>query len=174
MRSDLPLVVIEINAICCLRDLVRERVSVEQVLEHLVGDAEIGELPRTSGCTPQDFVLLFDRIHAEEPEAHILYLAYSACTTCSFESALVAAKGRDYVTAIDTKSVSAGQGLVVTNVARFLQENPDAELSEEVQAFAVERMRAAGFEEIEWVNTGCVISSHCGPGSFGIASFSAE
>lgn len=35
------------------------------------------------------------------------------------------------------------------------------------------RMKAAGFEEIEWVNTGCVIASHCGPGSFGVATLAA-
>ena len=229
-----------------------------------------GELPRTSGCTPQDFFTLFDRIHEEEPEAHIVYLAYSACTTCSYESALIAAQDRDYVTAIDTKSVSSGQGLVVTNVARFLESNPDVSidelvayinnqikqvrmmfipggleflraggrlsngaylgaqllrikpvveivdgkliatkkmrgsmekacaqatdaflsennpdttrvilirnegLSESIQEMAYNRMKEAGFKEIDWVNTGCVISSHCGPGSYGVALIAAE
>ena len=229
-----------------------------------------GELPRTSGCTPQDFITLFDRIHEKHPEAHIVYLAYSACTTCSYESALIAAKERDYVSSIDTKSVSAAQCLVVTNTARFLAANPDASLddiknfvddqvkrtrmmfipggleflraggrlsngayigaqllrikpvveiidgklvatkklrgsmektaakaveaflteekmdldrvglirnaglSQEIQDFAEDRMRRAGFKEIEWIETGCVIASHCGPGSFGVAAFAAE
>lgn len=229
-----------------------------------------GELPRTSGCTPQDFIPLFDRIHEEHPEAHIVYLAYSACTTCSYESALIAARGRDYVTAIDTKSVAAAQCLIVTNTARFLANNPDATLddikvfvddqvkrtrmmfipggleflraggrvsngayigaqllrikplieildgklvatkklrgsmektvtkaidvflteeakdldrvaliknaglSQEIQDYAENRMKQAGFKEVEWVETGCVIASHCGPGSFGVAAFAAE
>ena len=30
-----------------------------------------------------------------------------------------------------------------------------------------------GFKEITWIDTGCVISSHCGPGSFGISAFRA-
>ena len=225
-----------------------------------------GELPRTSGCTPQDFIPLFDEIHEQQPEAHILYLAYSAITTCSYESALLAARERDYVTAIDTKCVSSGQGLVVTNVARFLESNPDSSLdevrafideqvkrarmsfipgglqflraggrlsngaylgaqllrikpvieiidgklvatkklrgsmeravmemleaflggtpickerallirneglSEDLQRQVEQRLVGAGFKVLEWVDTGCVIASHCGPGSFGIAA----
>ena len=229
-----------------------------------------GKLPRTSGSTPQDFIEVFDRIHAEDPEAHIIYLAYSAVTTCSYESALIAASGRDYITAIDTKAVTAGQCLIVTGVARFIEENPDATveqieacaaglikrsrmsfipggleflraggrlsngaylgaqllrikpvieildgklvateklrgsmdscvekmvsafisredlsrervglirnagLSANIQASVEKTMREAGFEEVLWINTGCVIASHCGPGSFGIAAFAAE
>ncbi len=229
-----------------------------------------GDLPRTSGCTPQDFADTFARVDARDPEATILYLAYSACTTCSFESARMAAEGRDNVVALDTKSVTAGLFLVVTNTARFLEEHPDAEV-DEVRAFVdsqvarsrmafipggleflraggrlsngaylgaqllrikpvieildgklvatkklrgsmekavlalvddfitrepldrsrvalirnegldealqrqvVEKLRDAGFLEIEWIETGGVISSHCGPGSFGIASLAAE
>lgn len=232
-----------------------------------------GELPRTSGCTPQDFVTVFDHIHERDPQARILYLAYSAVTTCSFESACIAAQGRDYVCAIDTKSVTAGQFLVVTNTARYLEANPDATV-DEVRAFVedqvqrvrmafipggleflraggrlsnaaylgaqllrikpqieivdgklvatrklrgsferavmtqvrdfldgehqptfdrarialirsegldeniiqkVERyVREAGFVEITWIKTGCVIFSHSGPGSFGIAALAAK
>ena len=51
-----------------------------------------GKLPTTSGSTPEDFTVVFDAIHAEHPEAHILYLAYSAVTTCSYQSAVIAAE----------------------------------------------------------------------------------
>ncbi len=225
-----------------------------------------GEIPSTSGCTPQDFKVVFDRIHEREPEAHIVYLAYSAATTCSFESARIAAEGRNYVTRIDTKSVTAAQFLIVTNVARYVQENPDVPLADvisyaqnqverarmafipgeldflraggrlsnvaylgaqllrikpvievqngklvatqklrgsmekavmamvqkfltrepmdksriglirndglspELQKHVEEYVREQGFEEITWIETGCVIASHSGPGSFGIAA----
>ena len=49
-----------------------------------------GKLPRTSGSSPEDFTQAFDRIHDQYPEAQILYLAYSAVTTCSYQSALIA------------------------------------------------------------------------------------
>ena len=68
-----------------------------------------GQLPKTSGCSPEDFKLVFDAIHTMYPEKHILHLAYSAVTTVSFASARIAAEGLDYVTSIDTKHVSAGQ-----------------------------------------------------------------
>lgn len=89
-----------------------------------------GKLPKTSGSTPGDFEKCFDAVHAKYPDAHILYLAYSAVTTCSYQSAIIAAEDRDYITAIDTKQVSAGQGAVVISVARILKENPDISLEE--------------------------------------------
>ena len=36
---------------------------------------QTGKLPTTSGSTPDDFTRVFDAIHAQHPEAHILYLA---------------------------------------------------------------------------------------------------
>ena len=95
---------------------------------------ETGKLPRTSRSSPEDFIQVFDAIHQENPEAQILYLAYSAVTTCSYQSALVAAAGRDYVTAIDTRQVSIGQAAVVIAVAELLQANPDMSLQEAADA----------------------------------------
>ena len=46
-------------------------------------------------------------------------------TTCSYQSALIAAQDRDYVTAIDTRQVSIGQAAVVTAVAELLKEHPE-------------------------------------------------
>ncbi len=57
-----------------------------------------GTLPKTSGCSPEDFEKVFAAIHAAHPDAHILHLAYSAATTVSYQSAKIAAEGLDYVT----------------------------------------------------------------------------
>ena len=226
---------------------------------------QLGVLPRTSGCTPGDFSAVFDRVHAERPEAQILYLAYSAVTTCSFESARAAAEGRGYVHMVDTAHVTIGQGLVVTETARHLAANPgisveelrdwaadlagrvrmgfipgdlgylraggrlsnaafvgatllrikpvievldgklvatkklrgsmekavvelidllaaqggydrglvyfvrSAGLPDSVQRAAEEHVRELGFESFRWYETGNVITSHCGPGSFAVA-----
>ena len=89
-----------------------------------------GKIPQTSGCNPEAFVKVLDRLHAEHPEAQILYLAYSAVTTCSFDSARVAAEGRDYVTLLDTQQVSAGQCAVTVRVARLLEEHPEWSVEE--------------------------------------------
>ena len=67
---------------------------------------QLGVLPRTSGCTPGDFAKALDRIHAARPGAQILYIAYSAVTTCTYESARTAAEGRDYVHMFDTRHVT--------------------------------------------------------------------
>lgn len=92
-----------------------------------------GTLPQTSGCTPYDFETVFDRLHILYPDRHILHLAYSAATTCSYQSALTAAKGRDYVTSVDTMHVTAGQTMVVLAMARFLEANPDCSVREAVR-----------------------------------------
>lgn len=230
---------------------------------------ETGAISTTSAATPGDFQAAFDRIHAAHPRARILHLAYSAATTTSYNSSVVAAEGRDYVTIIDTKSVSGGQYLVASEVARALREDPDMELGrverlvedlagsvrmgfipggleflrkggrvsnaaylgaqilrikplieiedgrlvatrklrgsmeravtafiddfltrepldmgravliysrgldEGLRGRIEERMGIAGFQSWEWIKTGCVISSHCGPGTFGLAVLAA-
>ncbi len=104
---------------------------VEQICEYY---KNTGKLPKTSGSTPEDFEKVFDRIHELWPEAEILYLAYSAVTTCSYQSAAIASEHRDYVTILDTKQVSAGQCNVVIAVAEYLQAHPGASISEAVKA----------------------------------------
>ncbi len=91
---------------------------------------QLGVLPKTSGCSPHDFQVVFDRIHAEDPEAQILHVAYSAVTTCSLASAEAAAEGRDYVATLDTRHVTIGQGLVVRELAAWLAAHPEATLDE--------------------------------------------
>lgn len=105
--------------------------SVQKIVDYY---RSTGKLPRTSGSSPEDFIRAFDEIHAQYPDAQILYLAYSAVTTCSYQSAVVASEDRDYVTAIDTKQVSVGQAAVVTAVARLLQEHPEMTIKEAADA----------------------------------------
>lgn len=227
---------------------------------------ELDVMPKTSGSNPGDFNVVFDRIHDEQPDAQIIYVAYSAVTTVSYESALIAAEGRDYVHAIDTKQVSAGILTVLVGTARYIDGHPEATVddvlsyvadlsarthmsfipgdlgylraggrlsnaaflgarvlnikpvieiidgklvatkklrgsmqqaiinlidqmtdngaaplekdhvfllrgagfSEQVQTVVTDHLHEQGFDQIEWIDTGNVISSHSGPGSFGV------
>ena len=238
---------------------------VERICEYY---DETGTLPKTSGCSPDDFTRIFDEIHSLWPEKHILHLAYSAATTVSYQNALLAAEGRDYVTSIDTKQVSIGQAAIVLEVAKTLEDNPDITLvevvlivrrlcarvhmcflpdnleylraggrvsnvallgsrllslhpcieikdglllatkkyrgnlkklsarlirdytqlfnfykeriyliwsiglDEEIKAIAEREARSCGFKEIVWFRTGCVITTHGGPGTFGLVGLS--
>lgn len=108
-------------------------VSPAEMLEQC---RQLGVLPRTSGCVPADFTAAFDRLHAEDPEAEILHVAYSAVTTCSLESAIAASEGRDYVLTMDTQHVTVGQGLVVRETATWVREHPEA-TAEQARDFAV-------------------------------------
>lgn len=228
------------------------------------------KVPKTSGSSPQDFIKIFDEIHSLYTNKQILHLAYSAVTTCSYQSAIIAAENRDYVTSYDTKNVSIGQAAIVIKTDRYLKENPKVTmeellkevdkirdscqmsfvpaeleylraggrvsnaafiggkilrihpaieiengylvakkkyrgkmesivekliedfdyiknldkkelyllwsigLSQEVRKIAEEKAKKIGFEIIKWMQTGCVITSHGGPGSFGIVGFSKE
>lgn len=89
-----------------------------------------GTLCKTSGSVPEDFTKCFDEIHAKWPQAQILYLAYSSATTCSFQSAQIAAEDRDYVTSLDTKKACAGQCCIVIETAKWLEAHPKATVQE--------------------------------------------
>ncbi|MDV4151152.1 DegV family protein [Clostridium sp. AL.422] len=238
---------------------------VEKICEYY---NNTNKTPKTSGSSPQDFIKVFDDIHRLYPDKQILHLAYSAVTTCSYQSAVIAAEDRDYVTSFDTKQVSIGQAAIVIETARYLKENPNVTmdelikevsnisnrtrmcfvpseleylraggrvsnavfiggkilnihpsieidngylvakkkyrgkmekivtrlieeysnaenldkkevyflwsigLSDTVRKLAEEKAKEIGFEKINWMKTGCVITSHGGPGAFGIVGFS--
>lgn len=94
---------------------------------------QTGKLPTTSGCTIYDFESVFNRIFEEDSDSLILHLAYSAQTTCSYHSAILAAEDKLYknnIRSIDTKQVSVGQFAVITAVATWLKHNPEATLDE--------------------------------------------
>lgn len=84
-----------------------------------------GKLPKTSGCNPEDFVKVFNEIEEKYPESHILYMAYSAVTTCSYQSAKIAALDKHNITFFDTKQVSIGQCAVVIRLAQELEKHPE-------------------------------------------------
>ena len=74
---------------------------------------ETGQAPKTSGSTPEDYRKVFDEIHRRWPEKKILHLAYSAVTTCSYQSACLAVKEREYAACVDTRHVTAGMTAAV-------------------------------------------------------------
>lgn len=96
-----------------------------------------GRVPTTSGSTPYDFEAVLDAYFAQNPDAQILHLAYSAVTTCSYHSCELAIEGKTYeknVRLVDTKHVSVGQGAVVLAVNDWLEAHPDAALEEAAAA----------------------------------------
>ena len=89
-----------------------------------------GKCPTTSASTPYDFTRVFDEIHEAYPEHQILHLAYSAVTTCSYQNAVLVCDERPYVTSVDTKHVSVGQGAVVLAVKAYLDAHPDCSVQD--------------------------------------------
>lgn len=121
-----------------------------------------GRLPKTSAAAPEDFARAFDAIHAQAPQARILYLAYSAATTCSYQNALLAAEGRDYVTPVNTRQVSAGQGAIVLRMAKLLQRSPSLQIKQAaaLAGHLVERARFCFLpDNLEFLRAGGRVSN---------------
>ena len=92
-----------------------------------------GKAPTTSGSTPYDFEKVLEEIFSENPDAQVLYLAYSTVTTCSYHSCELALEDKPYaqnVRLVDTKHVSVGQGSVVIAMSRWLADHPEVTLDE--------------------------------------------
>ena len=120
------------------------------------------DLPRTSGCTPHDFEVVFDRLQKEHPGAQILHLAYSASTTCSMQSAQIAAEGREGIVCVDTKSVSAAQAAIVLRTAKLLREHPETTMEEAVAAVEamIAKIRMGFFPgDLEYLRAGGRVSN---------------
>ena len=100
------------------------------VTEMFAHYANTRDLPRTSGCTPHDFEVVFEHLDREYPGRPILHLAYSACTTCSMQSGIIAGEGRENIRFVDTKQVSFAQGAVVIAMAEYLKANPETTLDQ--------------------------------------------
>lgn len=132
---------------------------VEEICAHY---ARTGNLPKTSGCSPEDFARVYREIRAAHPEARILHLAYSAVTTVSYQSAKIAAEGLEGITHLDTKHVSVGQAAVVIGTAQYLRAHPSA-AEEEVLRTAEDLSRRARMcfvpDDLEYLRAGGRISN---------------
>lgn len=93
-----------------------------------------GQLPKTSGCNPEDFTKIFNEIYKKHPDCHIIYMAYSAVTTCSYQSAMIAAEGNEHISFLDTKQVTVGQCAATIRLAQELEKHPEWSVEEAVEA----------------------------------------
>ena len=87
-----------------------------------------GKVPKTSGCNPEDFTRIYEKIFSEHPGCHIIYMAYSAVTTCSYQSAKIAAEDNANISFIDTKHVTVGQCASVIRLAQEMEAHPEWDL----------------------------------------------
>ena len=86
---------------------------------------ETGNLPKTSGSTPQDNAEIFKQVFTKHPDAYIIHIAYSAVTTVSFNAANIAAQDFKNVYLVDSKHVSIGAAAIVKATAQFIEDNPN-------------------------------------------------
>lgn len=82
-----------------------------------------GQVPKTNGCTTEDFSKIFDEIRERWSDAEIIYLAQSSVFTDSYANAKRVAEGKRYIHIIDTKQLSVGQLGVITETAKYIRDN---------------------------------------------------
>lgn len=92
------------------------------------------KLPKTSGCNPSDFYEVFENIFKKYPDCFIIHIAYSAVTTCSYQSAVIAAGENKNIYLVDTKQVAVGQCAAVIRFAKELKEHPEWSIEEAIEA----------------------------------------
>ena len=132
---------------------------VERIYEY---HKETRKLPTTSATNPEEYNLLFRRLHNEYPDKQILHLCYSAVTTATWQNAHIASEGMDYVHHVDTKNVSGGQAVVVLKVAQYLKEHPLAPIDELVKESEkwIERIRFGFFSgDLDYLRAGGRVSN---------------
>ncbi len=85
------------------------------------------KIPTTSGAMVYDFDRVFDEILAEEPDASVLHIGYSAVTTCSYDCARQAAEKRPQMpfAQVDTGMFSFGQYSIVIRMAEMIEKHPE-------------------------------------------------
>lgn len=95
-------------------------------------------VPSTSAVNPEEYRNAYLKIREAHPNCEILHLCYSAITTATWQNSIIASEDLDFVIHVDAKSVTAGLGNVVLNVARYYERHPEitvAELAEVAQGF---------------------------------------
>lgn len=91
------------------------------------------KITSTSGNSPADFDEVFDRLHEENPDAEILHIAYSGVTTCSCQSARIAAEERPYVRVVDSKQCTGGHSAVAVKIAEAIEKHPEWTVDDAVE-----------------------------------------
>lgn len=86
-------------------------------------------IPTTSATNVGEYMEAFHSIHKKYPHKIILHLCYSAVTTATYQNAIIASEGLEYVCHIDTQFVSGGQAMILIKTAKYIQTHPDADLN---------------------------------------------
>ncbi|MFD2612934.1 DegV family protein [Paenibacillus gansuensis] len=87
-------------------------------------------LPKTSQPSPADFLDTYHRILTEDPDTHILSIHLSSRFSGTYQSATIARsmlEDETKVTVLDSKTVTYGEGVLVTTAAEMARNGSDLE-----------------------------------------------
>jgi len=96
-------------------------IGTDQFYEKLI---QASSLPTTSQPSPLEFVEVYEKVFAEEPDASIISIHLAAVLSGTYQSATIAQsmiEGEADITIIDSKSASFGIGYLVVRAAEMAQ-----------------------------------------------------
>ena len=103
----------------------------EVSLDELVSCFErTGRIPKTAGANPSQYAEIFAAIKNEHPDAVVLHICYSAQLSICYQSSVIADDGTVPVCHIDSKNVTAAQGLVAMKAIELIEQQPEIEPEE--------------------------------------------
>jgi len=89
-----------------------------------------GKIPKTAGANPAQYAEVYEAIKAEHPDAVVLHICYSEQLSVSYQSSVIADDGSLQMYHIDSKNVTAGQGIVIMKAVELVERQPDIEPDE--------------------------------------------
>jgi DegV family protein with EDD domain len=96
-------------------------ISIEELCNYY---DKTGKIPTTSAVSPYEYQQLFEKIGAENPEVYIIHISYSSRVSSTFQNALIADTGENYIHHIDSLNVSGGFALIVMKAAQWIEQHP--------------------------------------------------
>ncbi len=84
-----------------------------------------GRIPKTSAVGPFQYVEVYEKIRAENPDSIIIHIGYSDILSSSHHNGVIAAEDFKNIYHVDSKNVSLGLGFLVVKAAQIVEENPD-------------------------------------------------
>lgn len=118
------------------KDYLDGEISVHDVCGYY---DKTGRIPKTSAVSPFQYVEVYEKIRAEDPDSIIIHIGYSDILSSSHHNGIIAAEDFKDIYHVDSKNVSVGLGFLVVMGAKLIEEKPDIspeELVETLKAHA--------------------------------------
>ena len=112
-------------------------IPVEQIYDY---HSRTKKIPTTSAVNVAEYVEMFEKIRAEDPDCVIFNLAYSGGASCTCQNCRLAMQDFEDIYLVDTQNVSGGQTAFIAKAFEIIEKNRDTKdfqkLADELQSWS--------------------------------------